>query len=183
MIVAVVCVSATACAGANAGGTDSTAPASPATGQPSAPTSAPNDQPPPEPKPTAQGPCPYLQTAWVEDANGQHIQKVEISADTPHPACFFVRPDGEVDVTVQVFSGTPKAANALVNRAAPVATSAPTNEPAGWSGGLESFGKTKGAVYAVRKEGTGIAVVVQTNQAQTFKAKRIAEQAIQQLRL
>lgn len=162
--------------------------ADPAAGPSAAPASAvapptANDMPPLEPTPAREGTCPYLSTAWVETANGQHVQKVELSADSTHPACFFLRPDGQIDVTVQVFTGTPKAANALVNRAAPVDTSSPAGEPAGWTGGLESFGKAKGAVYAVRKEGTGTAVVVTTNQAQTIKAKRIAEETIANLGL
>lgn len=186
VLVVAGCAALTACgsaAGDGASATASTAPVTSLVHQSSPAASAASDQPPPNPKPTADGPCPYLATSWVEEANGEHIKKVELSSDAPRPACFFVRPDGEIDATVWVFSGTAKAANALVNRAAPVDTSSLTNEPAGWTGGLESFGKAKGAVYAVRKEGSGIAVIVTTNQAQTIKAKRIAEETIHNLGL
>lgn len=182
VILAAVCVSGTACTGSRPGGTDPSA-ADPTTPVVAAPATTTNDAPPPDPKPVSTGKCPYLDTDWIAFTNGQHVAKVQLSADTPHPACFFLRPDGGFDVMVQVFTGSPKAANALVNRVAPVATSDKASDPAGWTGGEESFGKTDGAVYAVRKEGTGTAVVVKVDQAQTYKAKLIAEKAIQTLGL
>lgn len=182
VILAAVCVSGTACTGARPGGTDPSA-ADSTSQVTAAPATTTNDAPPPDPKPVSTGKCPYLDTDWIAFTNGQHVGKVQLSADTPHPACFFLRADGEVDVLVQVFTGSAKAANALIDRVAPVATSDKATEPSGWTGGSESFGKTKGAVYAVRKEGTGTAVVVKVNQAQTYKAKLIAQKAIETLGL
>ena len=60
-----------------------------------------------------------------------------------------------------------------------MATSDPAKLTDGWSGGSQSS-KT-GAVFAVAKEGT--AIVINTNQAQTIKAKRVAEKAIEALNL
>ncbi|MFL6126211.1 DUF2020 domain-containing protein [Actinophytocola sp.] len=133
---------------------------------------------PPEPQPTAAGPCPYLDEDYVADTNGQHVGKVQTSADQP-PACFFYRPDGSVQLTVRVYRGDANVAKALVDAAAPVTTSNPAELPGGWKGGAES--KDSGAVYAVAKDSS--AVVVSTNQEQTIKAKEIAKQAITALGL
>lgn len=134
---------------------------------------------PPDPQPaTPVSKCPYLDTTFVEDANGQHVGSVKVSADDqPHPACFFYRPDGGLQLTVQVYVGAPTVATALVNKAAPVATSDPASEPAGWSGGAQDL--PSGAVYAVAKGGD--AVIAITNQRQTIKARRVVTQAIQRL--
>jgi len=133
---------------------------------------------PPEPQPTAAGPCPYLDEDYVADTNGQHVGKVQTSADQP-PACFFYRPDGSVQLTVRVYKGDAAVAKALVDAAAPVATSNPAELSGGWKGGAEA--KDTGAVYAVAKDSS--AVVVTTNQEQTIKAKQIAQQAITALGL
>lgn len=134
---------------------------------------------PAAPQPSADGPCPYLDTQFVMDANGQHVTAVKVSADKPHPACFFYRPDGGLQVTVQVYVGDALTAKAIVDKAAPVKTSNPATAPAGWNGG--SMPTDDGAVYAVAKGGD--AVVTTTNQQQTIKAKRITEQAIETLGL
>jgi UPF0176 protein len=135
--------------------------------------------PPPSPVPVADGKCPYLDSAFVADANGQKVGKVRVSADKPHPACFFYRSDGKIQLTVQVYVGEPGAAKTLVDQAAPVATSNPAELPAGWAGGAQATGS--GAVFAVAKQGS--AVVITTNQAQTIKAKRVAEKTIAALGL
>jgi UPF0176 protein len=126
----------------------------------------------------AAGSCPYLDSQFVADANGQHVGSTKVSAaggaNGAHPSCFFYRPDGGLQITVRVYTGDPKVAQALVNQAAPVATSNPATDPAGWQGGSQSTGKT--AVYAISRGGT--AIVVNTNQAQTIKARRIADQAV-----
>ena len=144
--------------------------------QPTTTTPAP---PPASPEPTANGPCPYLPTNFVQDANGQRVSKVRISADKPNPACFFYRADGKIQLTAWVFSGDPKQAKALVDQAAPVATANPAELPGGWTGGAQAT--DTGAVYAVAKAGT--AIVITTNQEQTIKAKRVAEKAIETLGL
>ncbi|PXY34822.1 hypothetical protein BAY59_04810 [Prauserella coralliicola] len=136
-----------------------------------APTSA---QLPPEPEPVADGPCPYLDTDEVAQTNGQQVDQVRVSAEQPHPSCFFYRPDGEIQLTVRVYSGDPKVAVGLVDKAAPVDTSNPASQPPGWEGGYEAA--EEGAVYAVAKGGD--AVIVTTNQQQSVKAREIATQAI-----
>jgi UPF0176 protein len=128
---------------------------------------------PPSPVPGAEGRCPYLDSAFVADANGERTGKVKLSTGQP-PACFFYRPDGGLQVTVWVYRGDAAVAVAVVDRAAPRETSNPASSPAGWRGGSQPTGT--GAVYAVAKGGA--AVVVTTNQAQTVKARRVAEKAI-----
>jgi hypothetical protein len=133
---------------------------------------------PPEPQPTAEGPCPYLDDAFVEETNGQRVSKVQTSADEP-PTCFFYRTDGSVQLSVRVYTGDAAVAKALVDAAAPVATSNPAELSGGWKGGAEA--KDDGAVYAIAKESS--AVVVTTNQGQTIKAKQIAQESITALGL
>jgi UPF0176 protein len=145
---------------------------------PSSTASQPQAALPPEPQPTADGPCPYLEESYVEDTNGQRVGKVQTSADQP-PACFFYRPDGNVQLTVRVYTGDAAVAKALVDAAAPVATSNPAKLSGGWEGGAEAT--DTGAVYAVAKDAS--AVVVTTNQEQTIKAKQIAQQSITTLGL
>ncbi|MFL6144321.1 MAG: DUF2020 domain-containing protein [Labedaea sp.] len=135
--------------------------------------------PPPSPVPVADGKCPYLDSAFVADANGQRVTKVKVSTDTPHPACFFYRADGRIQLTSQVYVGDAAHAKALVDQAAPVATADPATLAGGWTGGSQAA--NTGAVFAVRKEGT--AVVITTNQGQTIKAKRVAEKVIATLGL
>jgi hypothetical protein len=115
----------------------------------------------------------------VADSNGQHVSKVRVSADQPHPACFFYRPDGKVQLTVQVYVGQPDVATALVNKVAPVETSNPAADPTGWKGGYQST--DDGAVYAVSKGGA--AVVATTNQKQSVKARSVVRKAITALKL
>lgn len=151
--------------------------------QPQSTPSSAAEGPPGAPEPVADGPCPYLESSFVADANGQHVTKVRISADKPHPACFFYRPDGGLQLTVRVYVGDAKTAKALVDEAAPIATSNPATSPAGWKGGLVSQdkGQDKSSVYAVAKAGS--AVIVTSNQAQSTKSRRVAEQAITSLKL
>ncbi|EIE97042.1 DUF2020 domain-containing protein [Saccharomonospora glauca] len=132
---------------------------------------------PPEPKPETERECPYLDTEFVAQTNGQRVGSVKTSADDTNPACFFYRPDGDVQLTVRVYEGEEEVARALVDDAAPVATSNPTSQPTGWEGGYES--RDDGAVYAVSKE--GYAVVVTTNQQQSVKARTVAIEAITRL--
>ncbi|WP_158879752.1 DUF2020 domain-containing protein [Amycolatopsis anabasis] len=135
--------------------------------------------PPPDPEPVADGPCPYLENGFVAQANGQRVSKVRTSADKPHPACFFYALNGKPQLTVRVYTGDPVVAKALVDKAAPVNTSNPADEPPGWQGGSQAT--DGGAVYAVAKQGT--AVVVTTNQRQTVKARTVAKQAVSALAL
>ncbi len=135
--------------------------------------------PPPAPEPATDGQCPYLASSVVQEANGQLVRKVRLSADQPDPACFFYANGTDVQLSVWVFRGEPATAKAVVDRAAPVAGSSPASAPAGWSGG--SLTTDAGAVYAVAKDGS--AVVVTSNQKQTVKARRIAEAVVGNLGL
>ncbi|WP_191984141.1 DUF2020 domain-containing protein [Amycolatopsis eburnea] len=134
---------------------------------------------PPEPQPGATADCPYLDSEFVADSNGQHVSKVRVSADQPHPACFFYRPDGKVQLTVRVYVGDAKTATALVNQAAPVDSSNPASDPSGWKGGYLST--DDGAVYAVAKGPA--AVIATTNQKQSVKARTVVKKAIAALKL
>jgi hypothetical protein len=136
-------------------------------------SSAPAPTLPPDPQPTADGPCPYLENSFVEQANAQRVGKVQVSADQP-PTCFFYRRNGDLQVTVRVYSGDATVAKALVDAAAPVATSNPAELTGGWQGGAES--KDAGAVYAVAKDGS--AVIVTIDHKQTIKARQIAQESI-----
>jgi UPF0176 protein len=135
--------------------------------------------PPPDPQPSSGGPCPYLKSDFVAESNGQHVSKVQTSGDKPHPACFFYALNGKLQMTVRVYVGDPAVATALVDQLAPLDSSNPATEPAGWSGGYEAT--DTGAVYAVSKQGT--AVTVTTNQKQSVKARTVAKQAIAALQL
>ncbi|NBH10406.1 DUF2020 domain-containing protein [Amycolatopsis sp. SID8362] len=134
---------------------------------------------PPEPQPGATEDCPYLGSEFVADSNGQHVSKVRVSADQPHPACFFYRPDGKIQLTVRVYVGDAKTATALVNQAAPVDSSNPASDPSGWKGGYLST--DDGAVYAVAKGSA--AVIATTNQKQSVKARTVVKKAIAALKL
>ncbi|MFI6098317.1 DUF2020 domain-containing protein [Lentzea sp. NPDC051213] len=133
---------------------------------------------PPAPQPAKDGTCPYLATGFVAEANGQRVPKVKLSTDEPHPACFFYANATEIQLTVRVYAGEERVAKLIVNEAAPDG-SQPANSPTGWSGGYVS--NDNGVVYAVAK--SDAAVVVTTNQKQSIKARRIAEEAIKGLKL
>jgi UPF0176 protein len=134
--------------------------------------------PPPVAEPTEEGPCPYLDDAFIEETNGQRVGDTKISTDET-PACYFYRSDGDVQLAIQIYSGEPAVAAAFVDQVAPVDTANPAELPGGWAGGAQPT--DVGAVYAVAKEGT--AVVVVTNQEQTLKAKIVAQEAISTLGL
>ncbi|MGH3962819.1 MAG: DUF2020 domain-containing protein [Pseudonocardiaceae bacterium] len=131
------------------------------------------------PQPVTKGPCRYLPAATVEAVNGERVGAVQVSADRPHPACFFLRGDGAVQLRTWIVVATPEVARATVDAAAPVATSDLAELPDGWSGGSQPT--SDGAVFAVARQGT--AVVITTNQRQTISARRIAGQVIAALDL
>lgn len=134
---------------------------------------------PPAPQPVADGPCSYLTTAAVQAANGQRVGAVRVSADRPHPACFFLSRDGRLQLRTWIVVATPEVARAAVDAAAPVATSDLAELPGGWSGGSQPT--AEGAVFAVARQGS--AVVITTNQRQTIAARQITEQVITTLGL
>jgi hypothetical protein len=162
-----------------AGCAPSVAPPKPPAAQPVSTPASTKATAPPAPEPTASGPCPYLKTDFVAQSNGQRVSKVQTSADQLQPSCFFYALDGKPQLTVRVYVGESAVATALVDEVAPLDSSSPATEPAGWSGGYEVTGT--GAVYAVSKQGA--AVVVTTNQKQSVKARTVAKQAIAGLKL
>ncbi|HEX7660298.1 MAG TPA: DUF2020 domain-containing protein [Pseudonocardiaceae bacterium] len=132
------------------------------------------------PPPAQTASCSFLKSTTVEDANGQHVGSVKINESDPSDrVCYFYRPDGGLQMTVRVYSGTTDVAQGLVNKAAPTSSASPASEPTGWSGGYQST--SSGAVYAVSKGGE--AVIVTTNQAQTIKARVITEDTVTNLGL
>lgn len=135
---------------------------------------------PPKLPPAKTASCPYLDTQEAADDNGQHVGSVRISSSAdgqPHPVCYFYRPDGHLQLTVRVYVGQPAVAQALVDQAAPVATSDPANQPPGWNGGSEAL--PDGSVYAIAKGGT--AIIVLSNQLQTIKGRLVATAVAQGL--
>jgi UPF0176 protein len=132
--------------------------------------------------PTAQtaGNCPYLSADDVSAFNGEKVYGVKLDPTQDPPACFFARGDGSPQLSVWVYAApSAELATAAVDRAAPVATTDPAAQPAGWTGG--SSGGPGGAVYAVAKG--AVAVVVTSNQEQSVKARRVTEQVISALGL
>ena len=145
-----------------------------------APTTDPVAALPALPTPQVSGDCPYLSAADVAAFNGERVARVQLDPTQNPPACFFNQGDGGQLLSVWVYRATTAAlATAVVNRAAPVASTNPANQPAGWTGG--SSGGTAGAVYAVAKG--AVVVVVTTNQQQSVKARRVTEQVITALGL
>ncbi|WP_158850459.1 DUF2020 domain-containing protein [Saccharothrix deserti] len=168
-----------ALAACGAGDTPSGATSGPATSAVATTTTTTSAGPPPVPEPTADGQCPYLASSFVQEANGQLVRKVRLSADQPNPACFFYANASDIQLSVWVFQGDPTTAKAVVDRAAPVAESSPATAPTGWKGG--SLTTETGAVYAVAKDGN--AVVVTSNQKQTIKTRRVVETVVGNLGL
>ena len=58
----------------------------------------------------------------------------------------------------KLIRSSPQMAKAIVNQAAPIASSNPATEPAGWNGGSEATGG--GAVYAGAKQGNAVVVTI-----------------------
>lgn len=129
---------------------------------------------------TAWNECPYLNTEWVQDANGQKVTGMDIDPSLNPPACVFWSFPEEPQLTVMVrhFSD-PKDAIAMVDWAAPIDTTDPAQVPGGWDGGR--FGGEGRSLFAVHKGNT--AVVVFSNQEQSVKAQIVAEEVIKNLKL
>ncbi len=123
--------------------------------------------------------CPYLDTQWVADTNGQRVTGVGVDERFSTPACVYWSFPEEPQLTVIVREmDTIDEAIAVVDWAAPVDTTELAEEPAGWSGGRRGG---DGALYAVQKD--TVAVVVFTNQDQSLKAQLVAESVIGNLGL
>ncbi|AGS33767.1 hypothetical protein B841_01420 [Corynebacterium maris DSM 45190] len=129
--------------------------------------------------------CPYLDTHWVAETNGQRMTAVGVDERFDVPACvFWSYPDEpQAQVIVRHLQDEDEA-TAVVDWAAPVDHTEPADQPAGWMGGRGGGGRVPdvdGAVYAVQSG--PVAVVVFTNQGQSFKAEQIALEAIANLGL
>lgn len=158
-----------------------TAPSGPGPSDAQPPASA-AAQAPPAPQPAADGPCSYLPSTSVQDANGERVTAVRVSktaAHQPYPACFFLTYHDAVQLRTWIVVASPQTARATVDAVAPVASSDLAELPGGWSGGSQPT--AEGAVFAVSRHGT--AVVITTNQRQTIGARRIAQQVIDALGL
>lgn len=129
--------------------------------------------------------CPYLDTQFVAESNGQKVTAVDTDTRFDTPACVYWSYPEEPQLQVIVrHAATPEEARAVVDWAAPIDLTDPAEEPAGWSGGRAGGGVIpgrSGAVYAVAKDST--AVVVLTNQKESVKAQLIAEKSIANLGL
>lgn len=129
--------------------------------------------------------CPYLDTDWVSDTNGQRTLGVGVDPRFDTPACVFWSYPEEPHLTVIVRNMPDvESAIAVVDWAAPVDTTEPAEEPEGWSGGRAGAGTVpgrSGSVYAVQKDDR--AVVVFSNQDQSLKAELVAEETISRLGL
>lgn len=127
--------------------------------------------------------CPYLDSQWVADTNGQRMEKLGIDRRFSTPACVFYSYQDAPQATIIVRDvDSEQQAHAAVDWAAPIALTEPVSaaDTGGWEGGRGVLGEDM-SVYAVAK-GTK-AVLVWTSQQQTLKAELIAKEAIKNLGL
>lgn len=123
--------------------------------------------------------CPYLDSQWVADTNGQRMTRVAVDHRFSTPACVFWSYPEEPQASVMVREmPSVEEAREVVDHAAPVdATEIAEFED--WTGGRGVLGEE--AVFAVQKDTH--AVVVRSNQLQTLKSQLIAQEAISRLGL
>ena len=123
--------------------------------------------------------CPYLDTQWVADTNGQRMPRWGVDKRFSTPACVFWSYPEEPQATVLIRQmPSVEEARAVVDWAAPVEDTE-LAEFDGWSGGRGAF--EDHTVFAVQKDNR--AVVVWSNQLQTLKPQLIAQEAIKSLGL
>ena len=129
--------------------------------------------------------CPYLDTEWVAQTNGQRVTGVGVDSRFDTPACQFWSYPEEPQLTVIVrHMASAQESMAVVDWATPVEFTAPADQPPGWNGGRHGGGEVPdriGAAYSVAR-GTH-AVTVFSNQDESVKAQRVAEQVIATLGL
>lgn len=123
--------------------------------------------------------CPYLDTQWVADTNGQKMTRWGVDKRFGTPACVFwsYPEDPQATVIVREMPSVEEA-RAVVDAAAPV-NETELAEFDGWSGGRGVF--EEHSVFAVQKDTH--AVLVWSNQLQTLKPQLIAQEAIARLGL
>ena len=123
--------------------------------------------------------CPYLDTQWVADTNGQRMTRWGVDKRFGTPACVFWSYPEEPQATVIVREmPSVDEARAVVDAAAPI-NETELAELDGWSGGRGVF--EEHSVFAVQKDTH--AVLVWSNQLQTLKPQLIAQEAISRLGL
>ncbi len=131
------------------------------------------------PEPERGQSCPYLDSDWLANTNGQRVTDQGIDSRFDTPACVFWSYSEAPQATVIIRHTSTKAeAYAVVDWAAPIDSTDPV-EDNGWSGGRS--GNDTGAVYAVSKD--TVAVVVFSDQQQSVKAELIAQEVIKNLGL
>ena len=123
--------------------------------------------------------CPYLDSQWVADTNGQRMTRVAVDHRFSTPACVFWSYPEEPQASVMVREmPSVEEAREVVDHAAPV-DDTEIAEFEDWTGGRGVLGEE--AVFAVQKDTH--AVVVRSNQLQTLKPQLIAQEAITRLGL
>lgn len=123
--------------------------------------------------------CPYLDTEWVSNTNGQRTLSQGLDARFDPPACvFYSYGEGpHVQVMVRELANEERA-RAVVDAAAPADATDPA-EYGDWQGGRGPL--ETGSVFAVANGNH--AVVVWSDQAQSIKAEEIAVKTIENLGL
>ena len=129
--------------------------------------------------------CPYLDTQWVADTNGQRVTGVGVDTRFDPPACQYWSYPEEPQLTVFVrHMASPGDAMAVVDWATPIEFTSPADQPAGWNGGRHGGGEVPGRIGAAYSVAKGHdAVTVFTNQDESIKAQLVAEQVITTLGL
>ena len=129
--------------------------------------------------------CPYLDTEWVAQTNGQRVTGVGTDTRFDPPACQFWSYPEEPQLTVMVrHMASVEDARAVVDWVAPVDLTQPATLPGGWDGGRHGGGDVPGrigAAFAVAKGPTAVAVF--TNQDESVKAEAVAKEVIANLAL
>jgi len=128
--------------------------------------------------------CPYLDTQFVAEANGQRMTDYGVDARFDPPACvFYSYPDApQVIVMVRRLESFEQAME-VIDFAAPIDATSPA-EYGSWEGGRGTLADSPagpGSVFAVAKDAT--AVTVWSNQEQSIKAETIAQRVIDNLDL
>lgn len=124
------------------------------------------------------GPCPYLETDFVEQTVGQMIERstyTTVNPDLP-PDCAFYRPDGDPAATVELtrYAGPAEAQTAAIELG--TADADPVDDVG--DGGLVLVGEDD-AVLAVSVEAT--LLVIRINQASSLEARALAAVVADQL--
>lgn len=126
--------------------------------------------------------CPYLDTEWVQNTNGQRITGVGVDERFDPPACVFWSYEEVPAVQIMVRKMTTNSdAVAVVDNAAPIDDTLKALDPEGWSGGLRGGQDGGGSLYAVWKDEN--AVVTFSEQPDSAKARDITAEAIKNLGL